>query len=412
MNCRPLFVLLLISSFQFNLCFSRGRLDSVFCLLPTVVDKGQKGDLRLNLDNMLFMRDNEYKGKLAKGYTLPGYWLAPSLSYQPLSAFRFEAGVYLLHYWGARKYPNINYSDLPEWSDEDHSVGFHCIPIFRVQLQITPSLDIIVGTLYGKSNHNLVEPLFNDEMNYTADPESGVQLRWNTSPLKLDAWVNWECFIFDDDNHQESFTFCISANFFPSRRSARLQWYIPIQTLYQHKGGEVNSGAEDRSVKTWHNVASGVGLDIPLLSKLPTKLNFEVIGVHYKQTSGNALPFDDGFGIYATAAAEIKEFRISSGYWQCHNFISLLGNAHFGAVSIYDDAITYRNPRMITLRAEYEKTLSKGIAWGVHADLFNLLPCYADNSDTMERTRLGSSFSFAFGVCFRVSPTFLLKKFN
>lgn len=385
-------------------------LDALFCADSLTIEASRKGELRLELDNMLFMRDNEYEGCLCKGYTLPGYWMMPALSWQPLASLRVEAGVYMLHYWGARKYPNINYSGLPGTSDDNQS-GFHCVPIFNVNLQLLSSLNIIVGSLHGKSHHSLAEPLYNEELNYTADPEAGLQIVWDTRPFKIDTWINWESFIFNDDDEQEKFTFGASMLFRPSRKAARAQWYIPLQVLFQHRGGEINTETADRKVKTWLNAAAGVGLDVPLHAKLPVSLNFEATCVYFNQISGSALRFDDGHGFYFKAGTQIKGFSFSAGYWQCHDFISLLGNPHFGAVSIYEEELSLHNPSMVTAHAEYVQSLGKGFAWGVNADLFSVLPCDVLDNDTQERTHEQTKVSFAFGICFRIAPSFLLKRF-
>lgn len=60
---------------------------------PTIV-ADERYELRLNVDGMAFFRDNEYNTKDAvKGYTLPGVWLQPSVSYQPLRNLKLELGA-------------------------------------------------------------------------------------------------------------------------------------------------------------------------------------------------------------------------------------------------------------------------------------------------------------------------------
>lgn len=403
-------LLLLISLANVGSAFAGRPLDALYRADSLTIDASCKGELRLKLDNMLFFRDNEYKGSLCKGYTLPGYWMAPAISYQPLANLRVEAGVYMLHYWGARKYPNINYSGLPGTSDDNQS-GFHCVPIFNATLRLCPGLNIIIGSLRGKSDHDLAEPLYNEELNYTADPEAGVQVVWDTRPFKIDTWINWESFIFNDDDEQEKFTYGATLLVRPSRQTARTQWYIPFQALFQHRGGEINTEAADRQVRTWLNAAAGAGINVPLRTKLPVSLNFEATAVYFNQLSGDALRFDNGHGFYIKAGTQISGFALSAGYWQCHDFISLLGNPHYGAVSLYDETLTLRNPSMITAHAEWMQTLAKGFSWGIHADLFGTLPCDVLNSDTQERTHKQTKLSSSFGVCFRLAPSFLLKRF-
>ena len=88
------------------------HIDSLLFENSHRIDSASCCELRLNFDALCFFRDNEYKGSLSKGYTLPGYRLQPTVSYQPLKNLRVEVGVSMLHYWGANKYPNLNYSCL------------------------------------------------------------------------------------------------------------------------------------------------------------------------------------------------------------------------------------------------------------------------------------------------------------
>lgn len=51
--------------------------DSILFEDNTRIDTTARGELRLNIDGMGFFRDNEYKGSLRKGYTLPGFGCSP-----------------------------------------------------------------------------------------------------------------------------------------------------------------------------------------------------------------------------------------------------------------------------------------------------------------------------------------------
>lgn len=186
--------------------------DSILFEDNTRIDTTARGELRLNIDGMGFFRDNEYKGSLRKGYTLPGFWLQPTVSYQPLSRLRLEAGAYMLHYWGANKYPCMNLHDIGTWMGEQTQKGFHILPVFNAHLHAAKNVELVLGTIYGRANHHLAEPLYNPEAALSSDPEAGLQVLWRPSFMDLDAWVNWESFIFDEDNHQEAFTVGLSAS--------------------------------------------------------------------------------------------------------------------------------------------------------------------------------------------------------
>ena len=410
-----------LTSFLLKVCILLGftllpsaltaQVDALLFITPDTLDSSAQGELRLNVDNISFFRDNEYQSDLVKGYTLPGIWIAPTLSYQPLRNLKVDVGVHMLHYWGSNAYPNFNYSNVSSWKADHVQKGFHAVPVFRAHLQLTPTLGVVVGTLFGKQNHGLLAPLYNDEMNLSADPETGVQLLWKTPVLHLDTWINWESFIYRKDTHQESFAFGFSSRIMPSRKQAKAQVYIPVQALFQHRGGEINTAAEERSIKTWLNAATGIGLSVPLSTHIPVRLHAEADMAFYSQQAGTALPFSQGYGLLMKTAAQVWRCNLSASYWRCHDFVSILGNPLYGAVSMEEDGPTLTNPQMVCIRAEYAQNLGRGFSWGVHADLFDQLTTMATQKGMGEYTA-SSNLNFAVGIYIRIHPSFLLKKFR
>lgn len=390
-----------------------GQLDSlVYDLRPIGIVTEEKGELRANIEGMPFLLNNEYKSELVKGYTLPGVWLAPSLSYQPLENLRLELGVHMLHFWGANKYPNFNYSRLAGWNGKNTQTGFHCVPTFRAHLQLTPRFHIVLGTIYGKNRHGLIRPLYNDELNLSGDPENGVQILLDTSPVRLDAWVNWESFIFKNDQGQESFCFGLSTRFQPSRKIARTQWYIPLQAIFQHRGGEINTTATDRSIKTWLNAAAGVGVTIPFHTKVNTMLNFEADAAYFGQQAGSLLPFKSGYGFYGKAELRVWRCKAEIGYWACNDFVSIYGNPLYGSVSNDREGFLLSRPRMLTARLEYAQEIGKGFSWGIHADLMEQFACKGYNVGSPDPLPQKATFNNSVGIYLRAHPSFLIKRFG
>ena len=129
----------------------------------TTFSSSEVHELKLRFRNLNFFRNNEYKGKLVKGYTLPGLWILPSVSYQPLKTLKIEAGAYMLRYWGENQYPNTHYSNLPGHESEDTQSAFHAVPFFRIHYAPTSNLSLVLGNIYGRNNHGLIEPLYNKE---------------------------------------------------------------------------------------------------------------------------------------------------------------------------------------------------------------------------------------------------------
>lgn len=391
---------------------AKGQADSLlYGVQPVRVAAEEQGELRTEVGVMPFMLDNEYDSGLTDGYTLPGVWLRPIVSYQPLANLRIEAGAHLLHFWGAERYPNVNYSQLASMGERETQRGFHAVPVVRAQVQLTPTLSLVLGTIHGQAQHRLIEPFYNKELNLMGDPEAGVQMRWDGRPLWLDAWVNWQTFIFKNDRRQEAFVFGLSARLKPSRADAGWQWYVPLQALFQHHGGEINTAAEDREVKTWLNAAAGVGVDIPLRAKFPASLNAEVEACYFGQRKGSALPFDNGYGLYARLTARLWRTRVGVGYWQCKDFVSIMGSPLYGAMSVSEEGTVYRKPRMLTAHAEYTQPLGRGFAWGLEADAYAHLK--ADKlTPGSAAVREGGGVSFSAGIYLRACPSFLIHKFG
>lgn len=390
------------------------QVDSlVFATDQPQVRPRQKNELRLKVDALAFFRDNEYNSKdVMKGYTLPGVWLMPTLSYQPLKNLRIEAGAYMLHYWGANTYPNANYTRLAQAEAAHTTKAFHCTPVFRANLQVNKQVNVVLGTLYGKSAHHLAEPLYDAEMNLTADPEAGLQVLWKNSWLDFDSWVNWQDFIYQNDDKQERFAFGLSTRFKPSRKKARAQWYLPVQLLMQHTGGEINPSAPDREIKTWLNAAAGAGIRVPLATRTPVTLGGEVVATYFSQQKGTALPFDNGYGVMAKAQAQVWHFALTAGYWQAHQFISVWGSPLFGSVSQTTNGVTFDTPRMAFARLSYAQSLGRGFSWGIQLDFDQHWQKALVNATTHTRTTPGSTTDFAAGIYLRMSPEFLIKKFK
>ena len=133
--------------------FSQGMNELVYSE-DTTFSASELHELRLRFRNLNFFRNNEYKGELVKGYTLPGLWILPSVSYQPLRSLKIEAGAYMLRYWGESKYPNTHYANLPGYDTGDTQSAFHAVPFFRVHYKPLPGISLVpiprrVSNFYG-----------------------------------------------------------------------------------------------------------------------------------------------------------------------------------------------------------------------------------------------------------------------
>ncbi|MDE6634178.1 MAG: hypothetical protein K2J96_02820, partial [Bacteroidaceae bacterium] len=94
------------------------------------IDTTRVGELRAEVNALAFFQNNEFSSQIMKGYTLPGAWLQPKLTFAPLSQISLEAGAHLLLFNGANRYPNYAYHDIAQWKGNQHQHGVHALPYF------------------------------------------------------------------------------------------------------------------------------------------------------------------------------------------------------------------------------------------------------------------------------------------
>lgn len=375
------------------------------------IDPDKCGEFSIEIDNTLFFKNNEFDGKIIKGYSLPGLWIQPKLIYYPLPNIKLELGAHALIYRGAYKYPNYAYNDISLWKGTQYQKGAHILPFVRGQVSFK-NLNIVLGNIYGAQNHSLIEPLYNTELNLTADPEAGLQILYDRSRFHLDLWLNWESFIFDKDTHQEAFTIGLSTKTLLNDPSKLWHFYSPLQIVGQHRGGEALIG-NNRPVSTLINAALGVGAtwNINPYRQWYKRMHFEVDALGYYQQSGDLWPFNKGAGLYARTTLDIHDdFLVNAGYLYCKNFISLFGHPYYGAVSMIEEGMTLRNPQTFTITAEYSRTFAKHFGIGAKTEMYYNVPGTMQFKEG-EKIKGANSFNFTIGIYLRVNPSFLIKRF-
>lgn len=398
-----LFILMIIT-----LNISTFRAQAIWTDYNIAPDK--VGELSIELDYISFFKDNEFSGPVMKGYTLPGFRLEPKGVFLPLKNIKLELGLHALIYNGAYKYPNYAYQDIAKWKGNQYQRGAHILPYFRAQLKLS-KFNLVWGNLYGGSNHNLIEPLYNPELNLTADPETGFQLLYDSKYLHSDIWVNWQSFIFQQDTHQEAFTVGFSSQIKFCRPISQIHYYIPVQMVIQHRGGELDT-LYTNSVQTLMNASAGVGVIWNLNHRILKQMNLEVNAIGYYQQAGQLWPLNKGYGLYAQAKANLShKVQGEVGYLFCKDFISLLGSPYFGAVSFCDKGGVFSVMRTWFLSAEYSRVFKKHFAAGVKVNLYYSCPGTLTYPNG-EKTNPGNAASFSFGVHFRANLRFLLSRLS
>lgn len=383
--------------------------DNLF-LLDKKIKAEQEGELRFELDNLNFFKNNEFGGNVTKGYTLPGFWIQPKATYNPLSNMKLELGFHALLFHGAERYPMMGYTDIAVWKDDKYSYGVHIIPWLRAHLALSEHAGIVLGSIYGGANHHLIEPLYAPELNLTADPETGLQVLLDYSFLDLDAWVNWQSFIYKGDTHQEEFIVGLSSRIKLNAPGSKFHFYIPVQGLAQHRGGEIDT-LRTLSVQTLMNGAVGAGVKWNNPGGLLRSAGLEADVAGYAQQAGELWPLESGYGAYIKADASLKGFYLKVEYWKPSDFISILGLPYYGSVSTKTANTLFDNPELLAFNAEYTCSFGTATTLGIGVNIYHRMP---DRMFTPEAGWVGipSETGFTAGIALRVTPSFLLKKFE
>ena len=374
------------------------------------IDPEKKGELSVEFDNLSFFKDDEYTGSFMKGYTLPGLWLQAKAVYYPLEMLKLEAGVHLQRFWGANRYPNMAYQDIAHWKGDQYQRGFHALPWFRAQVALSDHVNIVLGDLYGAANHNLIGAIAQPELNYgRRSGRDGIALLHNSHGSIWDAvWVNWEKAIFE---RYPSGGFCrlVCSPVSVFNDPIRVTLASPLQVLAQHRGGEIDTILTN-SVQTLMNGAVGIGGVWNTGHKIFKSVNVELDVAGYYQQAGKLWPFDNGYGVYARASADIYDFRVKTSYWRCHQFISMFGSPFYGAVSTSDEGLTFDDPSCVYFGLEYSRELAKGFSLGIDLDIYEHLPVVFRGTEQNGYKSFAKT-SFSAGIYLRVTPSFLIKKF-
>ena len=375
------------------------------------LDSTRHNQLRFSLPTLSFFQNNEFDRNYIKGYTLPGFWLAPRFSYYAATSVKLEAGAYLLGYWGANRYPVAAYKDIPEWKAAKYGSGFHALPFFRAHWAPFSNFDVVIGNLYGKANHNLAEPLYFSELNMSADPESGAQLLFRSHVFEGDLWMNWESFIFKGSPSQEMFTAGISSKFNLLKEGSLFELSVPVQLLANHRGGEINDkeATVDGTVKTLMNAGSGLRFTYKPKGLLLRQIRVETLGLLFYQQAGEVYPFDAGWGVFPSLSVDFWDVRARVSYWKGEDFVSINGIPFYNSVGHNGEILDAA--RNVAASLQYCKEITPLISIGVDVSLY-CMPSASGVDVNNAPVTFDPSLSYSYGVSLRVNPDFLLHTFK
>ena len=384
------------------------------------VDTARINTLGLELEALAFFKDNEFDGNVQAGYSLPGVRLQPRLSYTPIRQIRLELGLHATIYSGANKYPCYVFHDIATWKGDQYQSGAHLLPFFRATASFR-HITLAVGNIYGGTTHGFSEVMYNPELVLTDDPEMGLQMIVDTRRWHSDLWINWQSYIFKESSHQEAFTVGWTQDIYIWKRAreggSTHSLSIPIQLVLQHRGGEQDN--THLGVQTVANGALGLAYRYSApRHALVTGISAEALALGCFQQSGHLWPFKAGPAMWLCASVDfIRDLRATVGFFSAKNYCSLYGSPFFGTLSTKKAGGRFEDISTAMLGVEYSRTFAG--AYTVGADVKAYL-CHtgtlkrpADDEHPEPYTIPGEFRTpFSFGVYFRCSPSFVLKRFG
>ena len=386
---------------------------------PYRVDSTQTKTLGIELEALAFFKDNEFDGNVQRGYSLPGVRLQPRLTYTPIDEIKLELGLHATIYSGANKYPCYVFHDIATWKGDQYQSGAHLLPFFRATARFK-SITLAVGDIYGGATHGFVEPMYNPELILTDDPEMGFQMIVDTKRWHSDLWMNWQSYIFKESSHQEAFTVGWTQKINVWKRTKEDRTHsldIPIQLVIQHRGGEQDN--TKMGVQTIANGALGMGYEYKAPgNRIVTSVQAEVMALYCLQQSGNLWPFKNGPALWVKASVDfIRDLRVTAGFFSAKDFCSLYGSQYFGTLSTKRAGGRFDGMNTGLISLEYSRTFANAYTIGANLKAYiyktGSLALPADDTHPEPYTIPGEFRTpFSFGVYFRCSPSFVLKRFG
>ena len=382
------------------------------------IDPQNEKTLSLNVPVQTFFKNNEYKRKIAYGYTLGGFRLIPHLEYQPFTNLSFSLGINFLRYWGANEYGQYNFINVPYYSDTNTQKQLHWKPFFRANWQINKKLNFVMGNIHTEHSHFLHVPLYNRELLYSSDGEEGIQLIYNGESWRNDLWLNWQNFNFYNDVDRESFDLGISGSL---NITGVCNGYSPddkysldadYSFIWHHNGGELDT-ISTLDLDHWSNGHIGITFSIYKLFHRFDNLTFSCDYLFSKDMKNSTLPFKSGHAWFPSVKYNAKNWNVAIGYYDSKDMITFYGTNFFSNLAQRDKTVTYPHNQMLYGSIEYNISLN-----GRH-EIYN--PTYnlaivgeffykLDDKNSIETETKG--LSFGLGVVLTAKPKFQMYKFK
>jgi hypothetical protein len=381
--CKSRFVILhtFSTNFYFYMKTIFGKISFLFCMIysftvtaqvdypvfksKTEINPADSQQLSFNLYNLNYINNTEWFGNIPLSGTLFGYQLIPEIEYQVSPKLIIKGGIYLQKEFGRTEYTTI-------------------APTFQVKYKAKHS-SFIIGNLEGNLNHGYIEPIYDYKTIINERLENGFQFKVDTKPYKHDLFINWRKAIHPGDNFKEQFDIGYVANLNVINKH-KFNLSVPVQLLYSHKGGQVDS--LNTPLQSLTNFATGASLTFNFDKQLLQKIVFDNYYVNYKDISGQKLQaFNEGNGFLSHLLFGFKNIGIDLRYWNGDGYIGPRGMALFQSVSEKYPGLVEKHRELIIASFIYDKEIFKNVSFD-----FRFIPY----KDLREKISSGTGLEYSY----------------
>jgi hypothetical protein len=342
------------------------QLDNSSLFYNNDVDSMVEKKWYAKIQNLNYMKDNEYSGTIADGYTQFGFQLNPQLGYQMTKNLSVEGGIFLMKDFGNDQFTTI-------------------APTFTFRYQ-KKDFKMIFGNIDGSLNHKLIEPLYNFERLITNRLESGAQFIVNKKRFDLDAWIDWQKAQYRLSNNREKLWVGINANLIKLTKN-NLELSLPFQGTILHTGGQLDTSR----MKMIRHVNFSAGLVFEYKVNRPHIQNIHLdaryVGAQ-RELYDTVVFKKNGDGLMANIGITAYNTNLLFTYWYGNNYMSDYGGFLYSSESSsVNFARSYQKFRSLIIM-RLTKTID--LAPSVHLTL-RLEPYYDINFGFLE-------YSFGFYI--------------
>ena len=360
--------------------------------------------LALDIDAVGFFYDAEYATSMAKGYTVAGFRLSPTLAYGINERAQLRIGFNATAFAGLDSLYRLR-------------------PTLSLIYAPTKWLTLVAGTIYGSHTHRLDAPVYDPSRWIFNYQEDGLQILTKTKLWNSDTWLDWQHYLTPWTPDQERFTMGTRHQFriiniqkrktewaghdFYKDNELGWQLSLPIHFIASHRGGELKT--IDTNTVTTFNERIGLQIKHSFANALrPSfhniRFDMSVYDYHLEDRDLDR----PGQAFYSTLSYEWMHWnkqqmadwavRAAVGFWHGNHYFSAFGDPRFWSPTAYaslhvpqstiNAGYSIYNLLTFTLSAEHE---FKGLNLGLQFDA-----CY--NPD---RSKKNTDFLFGFYMRFK-----------